>query len=207
MKTLRCAAWTAFFLIVPTACEPGGEGAGQAPPPKAGTAAEAPVPLAEAPAPPAAASDALVIGGLAFSLPEGWSRVPPANPMRLAEVHVPAASADPAALCIVTFSTAGGDVQANIDRWAAQVRTGDGQPSTPDMERRSVAGIEFTIAAMTGVYVGMGNEPAQQDWTLRGAIAQTPQGLLFIKMTGPADAMTAAADGFAALISSAQAKR
>ncbi len=151
------------------------------------------------PSTPAATGPAVTVGGVAFPLPESWKQVPPSNPMRLAEVQVPAPSGDPAQASVVTFSTAGGDVGANIERWAGQVRDASGQPSKPIVQTRTIQGLRVHIAEMAGTYTGM-NEPPRGGWTLRGAVIEAPGGLLFVKMTGPADSMAAAAAGFTSLI-------
>jgi hypothetical protein len=120
--------------------------------------------------------------------------------MRLAEIVVPDAGGDAAKACLITFSTAGGDVQSNIDRWAGQVKDAAGQPSKPTIQKKTVAGVNVTIAEMTGAYAGMGDASPKPNTTLRGAVVETPGSLLFIKMTGPADAMAAAAPGFNSMI-------
>jgi hypothetical protein len=120
--------------------------------------------------------------------------------MRLAEILVPDASGDPAKSCSITFSSAGGDVQSNIDRWAGQVKDASGQPSKPTVQTKTIAGVNVTIAEMTGSYAGMGDASPKPNTTLRGAIIEGPGAPVFIKMTGPADAMAAAATGFNAMI-------
>jgi hypothetical protein len=162
-------------------------------------------PAAPAPSGPAADAERTVsVLGLSFVLPEGWKRVPPANQMRLAEAVVDDASGDPARACTVVFSTAGGDVPANIARWASQVQDGSGKPSTPTVTTRTAAGLSTTVAEMTGLYAGMGTAAPKPDWTVRGAVIETRQGLLFIKMTGPADAMATTGPGFSSLLDSAR---
>jgi hypothetical protein len=153
-------------------------------------------------APNGAASSASTanVQGVSFPIPAGWKQVPPSNPMRLAEVQVPDASGDAAKACVVAFSSAGGDVQANLDRWAGQVHDASGQPVKPNVQVRTIGGMKVTIADLTGAYSGMGEPAPHANWTLRGAIIETPGSLLFVKMTGPAEQMAAAAPGFDAMI-------
>lgn len=120
--------------------------------------------------------------------------------MRLAEALVPDASGDAAKACSVAFSTAGGEVQANIDRWAGQVLDASGAPSKPKITKRQVGGMPVTTAEMTGTYAGMGDTAPHTNWTMRAAIVETPGGLLFIKMTGPAEQMAASAASFDAMV-------
>lgn len=150
---------------------------------------------------PAAAAGEVSAGGFTFHVPEGWKSVPPANSMRLAELHVPDASGDASRTCIAVFSSAGGGVEANIARWSGQVRDASGQPVPPTTSTREVAGMKVHIAEMTGAFSpGMGDTQIYQNWTIRGAIIESPRGLLFIKMTGPAEAMTAAKAAFDAMV-------
>jgi hypothetical protein len=168
-----------------------------APTPTSASAPSAPT----AGAPGAAASEGTVAAaGLSFPLPKGWQSVPPANSMRLAEVTVADASGDAAKACSIVFSQAGGDIQANIDRWAGQVKDASGQPSKPNVQKKTVAGVNVTIAEMTGSYAGMGDAAPKPNTTLRAAIVETAEGMLFIKMTGPAEPMAAAAAGFNSMI-------
>jgi hypothetical protein len=142
------------------------------------------------------------VQGVTLTLPAGWKRNPPANAMRLAEAAVPSASNDPAKACLVVFSTAGGSVEDNIARWSGQVRDDKGQPAQPKTDAKTVDGLKVSTVEMTGTYAGMGDGSPQTNWTLRGAIIETPGGLLFIKMTGPSAEMSAALPAFNTLVES-----
>jgi hypothetical protein len=169
--------------------------------PKAAAPVRAPAVKPAAPAPAATAPGAKLSAlGLTFALPEGWKQVPPSNTMRLAEIQVPDASGDAAKMCTIAFSTAGGDVQANIDRWAGQVHDAAGQAAVPKSESRSVAGMKVTITELSGSYAGMGEATPRTNWMLRGAIIESPDGLLFIKMTGPEGPMASAAAAFNVMV-------
>lgn len=126
--------------------------------------------------------------------------------MRLAEVVVPDPSGDATKACVAVFSSAGGTVEANIDRWAGQVRDASGKPATPSTRTRTVAGLKVTIVEMSGTYAGMGEGTPRPDWTLRGAIVEIGGGLLFIKMTGPAEGMKACAAAFDSMVDGMKAR-
>lgn len=200
-RTLAALLVAAPVLL--SACE-------REPAPKQGTPAPAPQglapsssPLANPPAGTAPISNDpkyFAIGGVAFTVPEGWKRVPPANQMRLAELQVPDPSGDITRACTVAFSTAGGDIQSNITRWAGQMHEGPGKIPQPQATTRQVAGFPITAVELSGTFSGMGEISPRPDWMLRGAIIETPEGLLFIKMTGPAETMKPAAEGWNALI-------
>ncbi len=205
-KTLCVAALAAPLLLV--ACE---EKKPQppltSPKPVQAPAASAPAAPASphaAPAQPAASPTGpeVALLGVKVTLPEGWKRNPPANQMRLAEAEVPDPSGDAAKSCLVVFSTAGGSVEDNLSRWSGQVRDEKGQPVAPKSEARTVNGVKVTSVEMSGNFAGMGDAAPRPNWTLRGAIIETSQGLLFIKMTGPSDRMGATAPAFSKMIDS-----
>jgi hypothetical protein len=205
MKTIVVMACAA---LVAAGCEEKPRAAAPAvPPPKA--AVPQPIapkmeatPAAAAPAAPAAASgERVTVAGLSLAVPSGWKSVTPSNPMRLAELSVPDASGDASKACTVAFSTAGGDIAANIERWAGQVKDGSGQPSKATPTTKTVAGMTVHVVEMTGAFsAGMGDATVRENWMLRGAIVETPTGLLFIKMTGPAEPMAAAGPAFNSMI-------
>lgn len=138
-----------------------------------------------------AARGILLVAGLAIPIPDGWEEVAPANPMRLAELQIPG---DPRPTAI-TFITAGGDVRSNLDRWASQF-SGGGEPV---FATRAVNGMMVHTAEIDGTYRNMG-EPPQEGFALRGAVVEGPEGLLFIKMTGPAEQITAESEAFSSMI-------
>mgnify|MGYP001190443126 CR=1 FL=1 len=175
--------------------------------PKPAPSGAAPAPAHSAPAAAPAAQDGVITAmNLSFRLPEGWKQNPPSNSMRLAEAAFEDPSGDAAKACVAAFSSAGGDVQSNIARWANQVQDASGQPLKPESKQRTVAGLPVHTVTFTGTYLGMGDGAPKSDWTLAAAIVETPQGLLFIKMTGPADRMKAAAPGFESLVDSMAGK-
>ncbi len=153
-----------------------------------------------APLPSVTGPGTVTVMGLTTKLPEGWKSVVPANAMRLAEVQVPDASGDAAKMCTLVLSTAGGDVASNIARWEGQVTGADGKPSKAEPKTRTVDGMNVTTVEMTGSFMNMGETAPHTNWTMRGAVVETPAGLLFLKMTGPAEQMAAAGKGFDAMV-------
>lgn len=146
---------------------------------------EAPAHTAEAEMPQARAI--VQAAGLTIPVPDGWQEVPPANPMRLAQLEIPG-EPEPTT---ITFITTGGDVQANLNRWAAQF-TGGGEPS---FDQQTVEGLTIHTAEMDGTYTNIGEAP-REGFALRGAVVEGPEGNLFIKMTGPAAQIEAESDAF-----------
>lgn len=124
---------------------------------------------------------AVQIGGLTIPIPTAWTKVTPSNPMRLAQYE-----ADNAEV-VIAFSQAGGSVQENIDRWAAQV-TENGQPVSPEVEELTVAGFPVSIVDLAGTYsegAMSGSPVVRQSYALKGAIIDLGATKTFIKMTGP----------------------
>lgn len=202
--TLLCATMMAAALTGMTACEE------KAPPPQPAqpspkatpTAATPPVNTATPAAAPSAAASGATVGvlGLKFSVPQGWRQVPPANSMRLAEIQVPDASGDAAKSCTIAFSSAGGTVESNLDRWSGQIHDAMGNPVKGAVVKSQVAGNAASTIELEGVYAGMGDGQPKSNWMLRGTIIDTPEGLLFVKMTGPAEQMKAAGAAYKAML-------
>lgn len=142
------------------------------------------------------------VGGLRWSIPEGWEAVEPTSDMRAAELRVP----NPLGESVVTFSTAGGSVEQNVQRWSRQVIdsiTGDPVRARP--ETRQIAGLTVHTVEFSGTYLDgppMGRQVERPYHTLRGAIVEAPSGLVFVKMWGAEDAMDQAARAWESLLSS-----
>lgn len=135
--------------------------------------------------------------GLVFPLPTGWSSVPPSNSMRMAEIRVPDAGGE----SVIAVSSAGGSIEGNISRWAGQVRRAEGAPAPAEPTRLVADGVPVTVVEFEGTYLGMGDGAPQDSWMMRGAIVETAQGLLFLKMTGPVEPMRRAGPGFMHMVS------
>lgn len=140
----------------------------------------------------------LEVGGVAFDIPEGWRSVEPANSMRAAELHV--------GDCLTTFSVAGGSVDANIARWAAQVTSAEGRPVEPRISNQTINGLPVTLVELQGTYAdgmpGTGVSTPRQNWVVLGAIVEAGRGNIFVKLIGPAESANEHAAGWDALIAS-----
>lgn len=178
------------------------------PPPTPQPSATAPVganavPPATEPAPAAdTAPNTVAVAGIVFDVPVGWRSVQPANQMRLAEVRVPDSAGDASRDCLLTVSTAGGDVAMNIDRWARQMLSPAGEPPIPDVRVVDSNGLKIHVVELEGAYQGMTDPAPLPEWMMRGAIVEgAGSATVFIKMTGPAASMRSVSDGWAALVS------
>src|SRR6185312_6819768 len=96
----------------------------------------------------------------------------------------------------------GGDAESNVARWVGEF-TGSSTPSKT--EKRTVGSLAVTVVSVDGTYDGgmaiAGGPPPgpKAGWALLGAIAETPAGPWFFKMTGPKATVTAAKPAFDAL--------
>lgn len=143
-------------------------------------------------APPSYASpeDYGKTGPLRWSAPERWIAAKPAGSMRLAEYVIPGGT-EPGELTIFYFGpSGGGGVEANITRWVDQFQ-GGGEPTRSE---EVVNGLKVYGVDASGTFnAGMagGNAPPKPGQRMLGAIAESPAGLFFFKLVGPADVVEA----------------
>ena len=142
-------------------------------------------------------------GGARWSVPGRWKEKPE-RPMRVATYAVPAAGGAAEAECAVFYfgKGQGGSVEENLSRWAKQFD--GGQPKT---ETKTVAGLRVHVTDVSGTYLAAGGPMMQTQekrpgYRLLGAIVETPEGLVFFKLTGPAVTVAAARTDFDALVRS-----
>lgn len=174
------------------------EPSGQAPAADAPAAPESPPPESPAARAPAAepksASDAgrtIVLGEkLALTAPEHWAPKPPAMQMIAYEFAVPPAEGDEES-GRMTVMTAGGSVEANIERWIGQFSQPDGA-ETKDrakVEKKTIGGQEVHLVDVAGTYQDargpFAPAVARPDYRMLAAILPTPEGTYFLKFYGP----------------------
>ena len=139
----------------------------------------------EAAAAPVAAGDVERTATLAWHAPAGWTRGPD-KPMR----DVIYLSEGGRVECSATvLGGTGGGVLANINRWC-------GQLGAPELQEEDLAALEHVeVAGGDGVLVRLERgpaataDPAQE--LLLGAVALLPERAVFVKMTGPREAVEA----------------
>jgi hypothetical protein len=152
-----------------------------------------------------AAAVSMTAAGLTFTAPDGWKPGRPGSPMRVAEFTLPRAAGDPedAQLVVYYFGGQGGSVDANIQRWLAQIEQPDGKPTSAVAKResRTVNGLPVTLVDATGTYVaqmtpGGGDRHHQPNFRLRAGVVQTANGPYFLKLTGPRATVARWSDAF-----------
>ena len=154
---------------------------------------------------PKATAPAASAGGVKWSVPKAWTDQPGSSTMRVATYRVPAAKgAEVGEVAVFFFGPGqGGTVDANVERWSRQFE------GTPPAERsaKRVNGLAVSLVRLAGTYLAPGGPMMQSqgkkpDYRLLGAIVEAPEGLLFLKLTGPAATVAAALADFDALVAS-----
>jgi len=142
-------------------------------------------------------------GGLAWSIPRGWTEQPPSSNMRIAQYVVD--GPDGAGECVVFYfgPNQGGDPMANAQRWAGQFSQPDGRSSVELMTMTEVEGgrVPVRVVEVTGTYEGgmtMTQQPfvPKTGYMLLGGIAEGPDAPWFFKFTGPEGTVRAQKEAF-----------
>jgi hypothetical protein len=129
--------------------------------------------------------------GYKTTVPAGWTPRTPSSSMRLAEYTIAASDGSVGAEVVAYFfgKGQGGAVEPNLARWRGQFSTPDGSPVREKIARDSTGAFPITIAEYTGTYargIGAGDpSQAKPNQTLVAAIAETPNGTLFVQLFGP----------------------
>ena len=131
--------------------------------------------------------------GLAWTRPEGWDLMAP-RPMRVVSFQV---GGSEAAECYVSLlKNDGGGVDANVNRWRAQM----GAPALRGEEiaalpRLTVLGQPSVLVEVSGSQ-GATSGDSQLGNSLLGVVCLLDGGSVFVKMTGPEDVVREEVDRF-----------
>ena len=146
------------------------------------------------------------VGGLTFTRPAQfqWEQIQPG--MRAAELTLPGKDGKKAEVVFFNFPAGvGGGVEANVARWLGMFKEGKDKINAKT-EKVSRDKSTITYVQAEGTYMsGMpgGPKTAQPNTMLQGAIIETPQSNVFVRMTGPADLVRGAQKDFRSMIESA----
>lgn len=140
---------------------------------------------------PSAASEDQDPATLTWKAPAAWTSVPNPNPMRLATYKIDGDGE-------LVVSRAGGETQANIDRWAGQF---DGNV-VPKVTTKTIHDYKVTIVSFEGTYEGSMDPQAgaKKDWAMTGAIVETKGESYFFKLIGPIAVVRASQKQFDAML-------
>lgn len=149
------------------------------------------------------------VGAFTFKRPETWKWTPVNSTMRKAQLLVPDPTnpAGPGAEVIFFHFGAGqgGGVDGNVSRWLGQFVEA-GETLKPVIEKAEVKGTKVTrVRVASGTFSsGMPGGPTtpMTNYGLYGAILESAEGDVFVKMTGPAELVNAAAPNFEAMVQS-----
>lgn len=147
------------------------------------------------------------VGEFGFSSPLEWEWVPTTSSMRKAELRVNDKEKKNKAEVIFFHFGEGdaGGVKANVDRWLGQFQE-PREKINAKVDEAKVKNRKVTYVQAEGTYMsGMpgGPKTAQPNSMLLGAILESPQGSVFVRMTGPAELVKASRDEFRKMVEDA----
>ncbi len=149
------------------------------------------------------ATEPVKVGAFTFAAPEGWKKVTPSSAMRKAQLEITHGS-DKAEVTFFQFGAGqGGSVTENVTRWFAQFPGSEEKRKTETVQAGSV---KITYAMTEGTFSsGMPGGPTtpMTGYALYGAILESPDGNVFIKMTGPEAVVKSSSEAFKKMISDA----
>lgn len=147
---------------------------------------------------PAAEPVSFQVGEFTFERPDGWQWIHPSSPMRKAELAVPG-KPEAAEITFFHFGPGqGGSVDANLQRWLSQFSESLEDLDAKRAEQETPTTTVHMIQARGTFLSGMpGETPVpKDDFALRGAILESEDGDVYVKMTGPRDVVIEASDAF-----------
>lgn len=157
----------------------------------------------------------LAEGAVQLKVPGDWKAVEPRSRIISHEYSIPAAEDDDEN-GRMTIMSAGGSVEANINRWISQFQTGEGKPLAEDrkkLEEKTIKGQKVHLVDLRGNFQDQPRGPfgptvSRSDYRMLAAIVPTESdGTWFIKFYGPEETVTAAEAGFRSLVESIEVRQ
>jgi hypothetical protein len=146
----------------------------------------------------------IVVDGITLDVPANWESKSPGSSIITAEFVLPRAEGDDTDGRL-TISTAGGTVEANIDRWKGQF---DPQPQDASQQEIDATGLKITIVDYSGDFNDQRGPfaPAvkRPGYRMIAAVIPSDGQLHFIKATGPQKTIAANSDAIRQFIQSAR---
>jgi len=142
------------------------------------------------------------VGGLTMPKPVTWVWTAPSMQFRALQYAVPALGVNaPAAELVFSVFPAGdgGPVDANLDRWANQFRSGTAAAESK-RSQSTVNGMQVSRVESVGDYMGMGAAAPRPGYMQLGAIVQAPGRTVFMKVVGPQATVESNRAAFEAMI-------
>lgn len=153
------------------------------------------------PAQPAGSFGRTTVEGLAFEVPESWERVELSSfqmGIIAARFKINVDSEE----ITVTLSRSGGGTAANLERWRGQVESSRDEM----LEEMTLAGQPAVLIDLQGRFSPGFGKPAADNQRMLGTIIEMPDQGYFIKLTGPAEAVSQVEDDFRNFLKSAVRK-
>jgi hypothetical protein len=137
------------------------------------------------------------VGEFSFTRPASWEWVETTSAMRKAQLKVSDSKKKESAEVIFFYfgPGSGGGTKANVDRWLGQFPDGKNSKT----EETTANGTKITYVQTEGTFQsGMPGGPRTPvpNQMLQGAILESEQGSVFIKMTGPAELVKSSKEAF-----------
>lgn len=147
-----------------------------------------------------------VTASLAWNIPAAWAYREPSGSVRKAEFVV-TAEAGEAELVFFHFGAGqGGDVEANLARWARAVLDEAGEPVEPAIEIIENDSLRTVSATYTGTYMSgppRGPKVPVENSVLLGAVVEGgAEGSVFLRLTGPASVVEPLEDAWRTMLKS-----
>jgi hypothetical protein len=142
-------------------------------------------------------------GKIVVMKPASWKTMPPKSNMVQYEFRVPAEGEKSAR---ITISSAGGPIDANIERWVMQfdgAKKEDAKVEKKDVDQTTVYIVEIagTFKESTGAPMAPGPMKKMENYKMLGAILELKDGAkVFVKATGPADIVSDLKEGFMKMV-------
>ncbi len=126
---------------------------------------------------------------LKWDTPEGWSEAP-ASSMR--DVNLSFGPDGIGECYVARLPGAAGGLESNINRWRKQMGQADlSAEEIAALPKVDIFGVPASLVSIDGSFTGMGGSATIDDARMLGAVLMTPNGALFVKMTGPKDLVVA----------------
>lgn len=142
------------------------------------------------------------VAGLTFTFATPWAAVESTGMFRAGTIAAKVEGAEkPVEAVFYHFPGpgGGGGVEANVQRWLSQFQ------GTPESKREEIdaGGKKVTLVTATGTYNDgppMGAKTPKENYTLVAAIVPAEDSNIFVKLTGPKDAIAKLTEGFKKIV-------
>ncbi len=140
------------------------------------------------------------VGGFKFTVPADWQQQQPKSDVLLGEFTIPGEAGS----ARLTLSSAGGGIEANLERWRGQFSRGPNDLEPRESEI-TFDGQKGTLIELSGTFTDMfsGGRPSK-NWRMLGVAVPLGPTNFFVKLTGPQATVTAQKDAFVKFVESAK---